>query len=86
MIPTHTSAPSPSAPAIHFEPVTPDDDADLDPKIRALYIGTGGDVYLRSRYGTASVPFPNVPDGTVIDVGPGRLMEATTATDIIALF
>lgn len=74
-------------PARAAEAVTPDDDVDLPNWAKALYIGGAGDLV---------VTLTNMPDGetvTLADHPVGyaplqvkRVLEATTATSIVALF
>ena len=63
--------------------VTPDDDTDLAQVPRALYVGTGGDVAVT--FPSGSVTFTNVPNGTILMIRPLRVLEATTATEILGL-
>ncbi len=63
--------------------VTPDDEADLDPVPRALWVGGGGDVAVTLPSG--DVTLKNVPDGTLLPVRALRVLEASTATEIVAL-
>lgn len=66
--------------------VTPNDAASLTKSSRALYIGTGGDVAVRTTKGT-NLLFANVPNGTFI---PGRFDlvydTGTDADNIVALW
>jgi len=62
--------------------VTPDDDAVLEPGV--LFVGTGGDVAVRT-IGGNEVTFKNVADGSILYVMVDKVMEATTAEDIIIL-
>lgn len=52
---------------------------------RALYIGTGGDVVVTMNSG-ASVTFTAVPGGTVLPIQITQLLDATTATNVLALY
>ena len=71
--------------ATHVEDVTPSDADDLDQVCRALYVGTGGDVAVVMRDGTAAT-FKNVPDGAMLDLRVRRVnATGTTADDIIAI-
>jgi len=62
--------------------VTPDDDAVLESGV--LFVGTGGDVAVRT-IGGNEVTFKNVADGSILYVMVDKVMEATTAEDIIIL-
>ena len=66
--------------------MTPSDADDLPMATKALYIGTGGDLTLRSVESPADVTFRNLPDAAIIDVRV-RAVRATgtTAGDIVAL-
>lgn len=67
--------------------VTPNDSTDISSSlIRALYIGTAGDVTITAVDDSASATFTSVPAGTIIPVSP-KLVKATgtTATGIVGL-
>lgn len=84
--PFAASADSPMAPAENCFAVIPSDSATLATATKALFVGTGGDVALRSLRGTADVIFRNVPDGSVLDVRASAVRATgTTAADIVAL-
>lgn len=84
--PFKNAAESPMAPAEQCFAVTPADGVDLAHATKALFIGTGGDVCLRSIRGEADVLFRNLPSGYVLDVRV-RAVRATgtTATDLVGL-
>ena len=63
--------------------ITPDDDNDLPTLPRGIWVGTGGDVYVTMASG--EVPFLNVPDGTLLSIRPTRVLETSTAADMVAL-
>lgn len=66
--------------------VTPDNDGVFDPVPRALWIGTGGDVAVRTKRGTA-LTLTNVPDGTLLPLSVDQVKATgTTAQDIVALY
>jgi hypothetical protein len=80
-----THAPTPGAPARGAQAVTPDDENDLTPWAKALYVGTAGDVALIPAGGGAAVTLKNHPVG-YLAVQARRLLETgTTAEDIVAL-
>ena len=84
--PFASSADSPIAPAELCFPITPSDTAALQTATKALFVGTGGTVTLRSVRGTADVSFKNVPDGAVLDVRVSAVRATgTTAADIVGL-
>lgn len=53
---------------------------------RGLYIGGAGDVTVILKDDTAAVTFSAVPVGTILPLQVKRLMNATTATLVLALF
>lgn len=73
--------------------VTPNDDADIllsdDSQFSGgpclLYVGTGGDLVVTTAGGDLAI-FANVASGTFLPVHVKRVMEATTANDILALW
>lgn len=72
-------------PAANYAAVTKSDTTDQGP-FRALYIGVTGDVVVsNSLTGSNGVTFKSVPVG-VLPVSGRRVMAATTATDVVALF
>lgn len=66
--------------------VTASDDTNLT-GTRGLYIGGGGDVAVRciNSSGT-TVTFVGVPAGTILPIRVTRVMAATTATSIVAIY
>lgn len=52
---------------------------------KALYIGGAGDVAAQFNDGT-TVTFSAVPVGTILPIRPQRVMAATTASLIVALY
>lgn len=69
----------------HHE-VTPSDSDVYDPPFRAVFVGTGGDVAIKSLGGTTAV-YKNVPDGgTIFCAGTQILDTGTDADDIVAQF
>ncbi|WP_427966473.1 spike base protein, RCAP_Rcc01079 family [Altererythrobacter sp.] len=66
--------------------VTPDDAQDLAMVTKAIYIGLGGDVTLRSVDNTDDVTFANVPTGAILDVRVSAVRATgTTASNIVGL-
>lgn len=79
-------ADSAQAPSRNAIAITPHDANELPLLPKALYIGTGGHVTLRSVDAVADVTFRNVASGQVIDVRARFVRAAgTTASDIVAL-
>lgn len=79
------NAASLAGPATHVFAVAPSDTADLLEAVRALYVGSGGTVSLRTVSG-ATATFLSVPAGSILPVRADRVLQTgTTATDIIGL-
>lgn len=72
------------SPASHAFAITPDDDADLDVSTRAIYCGGDGDLAVITTEGD-SVTFVGVATGAVIPVRVRRVLEASTATNLVGL-
>jgi len=80
------AADSPMAPAERCFTVSPSDSLALPIATKALFVGTGGDVKLRSVNSSEDVVFRNLPDAAVIDVRVSAVRATgTTASDIVAL-
>ena len=71
-------------PASGAAAVTPSDSTVLD--CRALYVGGAGNVVLQMPGRSETVTFSSVPAGTFMPVSARRVMTATTATSIVALY
>jgi hypothetical protein len=77
---------SPIAPASSCFAIVPSDTEELPRATKALYIGTGGTVVLRSLNGSEDVTFTNVPSGGILDVRTRAVRSTgTTAADIVGL-
>lgn len=63
--------------------VVPSDDDDLPQRPQALWIGSTGDLVVEMPSGT--VTFLAVPAGTKIELSAIKVLEATTAEDIVAM-
>lgn len=74
-----------SDPARAVAAVTPGDSTNLGP-VRGLYVGTTGNVVVKTEQTSTAVTFANVPAGTVLPVRANYVMAATTASDIVALY
>lgn len=72
-----------------FRVITKSDSTDLATDataVRGLYVGTGGDLYLKFVSDPATYVMKNVPSGTAIGfIGLSRVMLATTAADILGI-
>lgn len=80
------SVDSAMAPALECFAITPDDTAILPSLTKAIYVGTGGDIVLRSARGEADVTFRNIPSGYILDVRVAAIRATgTTADDIVGL-
>jgi hypothetical protein len=64
--------------------VTPSDSTEIN--CLALYIGGTGNVVVHMPNRDVSVTFSSVPAGTVLPVSARRVLAATTATNIVALY
>lgn len=81
-----SAADSPIAPAERCFAIVPSDSEPLPLATKAIYVGTAGDVTLRSVAGAEDVVFRNLPDGAVLDVRVIAVRATgTTAADIVAL-
>ena len=77
--------PADAAPAQNFAAVTPSDSTVFTNRPRALYVGAAGDIVVQDE-NAVSVTFKAVPGGTVLPIRPLRVMAATSATQIVALY
>lgn len=73
-------------PAVDAITITPSDETDLSAyNIRALYVGTGGNIAILTTSGT-TVVFKNAVSGSVIPCNVNKVFAAsTTASDIVGL-
>jgi hypothetical protein len=66
--------------------ITPDDDNDITYPIRALYVGTGGDLQVILQDDTAETLFANVLGGSCLPLQIKRVMASgTAASDLVGL-
>lgn len=73
-----------TAPAYSITAITASDTAVI-PQTRAIYVGIGGNVKVRSLLGQA-VTFTNVPNGSILPIQVDMVYSTdTTAADIISL-
>jgi hypothetical protein len=68
--------------------IVPNDGADLAAVVRAIWVGTGGDLKVRYAGNDADILLKNVPSGSRL---PGRFSRVfatggTTATDLVGEF
>ena len=79
-------ADAPNLPAGQTFAVAPHDTNALPDVPKALFVGTGGTIVLRSASGQADVTFKNVASGQILPVRASHVRAAgTTAADIVAL-
>jgi DNA-binding beta-propeller fold protein YncE len=71
-------------PARKYVAVTKSDTTVYD--FRALYVGGTGNVVIRAPGSSTSVTFSGVPGGTILPIAGEKVMDATTATNIVALY
>jgi hypothetical protein len=76
-----------TSPAQALVAITKSDATDLTALgIRALWVGTGGDVAIQALNDDDAVTLVNVPDGTLLPVYCKKVMSTnTTASDIVGL-
>lgn len=70
-----------SSSAVRYGAVTPSDTTDLT--FKRLYVGGTGNVVVKNAVDGAAVTFSAVPAGAHLDVSGGRVMAATTATNLV---
>ena len=83
-----TAAGSPAnnpAPGETWVPIVTNDTVDLQPTPRGIWVGGGGTVVVR---GTDNVlgTFLNVPAGSMLPLRATRVMTASTATNMLAVY
>lgn len=67
-------------------PITPSNDTDFKVEARAIFIGVGGDIRIRTQSGN-TVTFKNLVSGYILPVQVVRVYQTgTTASELIALF
>ena len=82
----HASVDSPMAPSEFCFSITPSDIEDLSYATKAIYVGEGGDITLRSLRGNEDVTFRNVSSGMILDVRALAVRATgTTALDLVGL-
>ena len=85
-MPDISFAESPVSPSSNCYAITPSDTAALPLVTKGIYVGTGGDIVLRSYRGEADVIFKNVPSGGIIDVRASQIKATgTTAQDLVGM-
>lgn len=74
------------APARNCFPIVPNDASNLPALPKAIFVGTGGNIAIRSVDGTQDVIFMNVANGTILDVRASIVRATgTTASNMIGL-
>lgn len=61
-------------------------DATVIPPTRALWVGGAGNLSLKFHGGTAAVSIVGVAAGTLLPVNVTQVLDATTATSIVAMY
>lgn len=75
-----------TAPAEESFAITPDDNAELPQVTKALYIGDGGDITLRTSRSATDTVFRNLPTGSILDVRVSAVRASgTTASNLVGL-
>lgn len=75
-----------TAPASELVAVTKSDTTTYSPPLRGVWVGTGGDIAIRTASMAAAVTIANVPDGTLLPVKAIQVMSTNTdASDIVGL-
>ena len=76
------------APAFRAYAATKDDDNDLPFTSRAVYCGGGGSlvVYMEGNSTDTAITFSNVPQGSWLPIRAKRILESSSATDIIVMY
>lgn len=81
----HTAA-SLITPAADCFAIEPQDDGHLPYATKAIYVGTGGDIVLRTVQANSDVAFRNVISGSILDIRVTAIRATgTTAQDIVGL-
>lgn len=84
--PFESAADSPIAPSEFCFAIEPSDTAGLMQATKAIYVGGGGDVTVRTVRADADVTFRNVPSGSILDIRVNAVRSSgTSATDLVAL-
>lgn len=74
-----------SDPSSGFAAVTKSDTTILE-NVRALWVGGAGDLAVQAKAGNPTITFKGVAAGSIVPIKAARVMAATTATDIVALY
>lgn len=73
-----------TAPAVKGRAVTKSDSTIIN--ARTLWVGGTGHVTVTMLEDSDPVTFSNVPAGTLLPISVAKVMDATTATNIVALY
>lgn len=65
--------------------ITKSDSTELDPDLRALWIGGDGDLSILCWGQSAAVTISGVVAGTLLPIKARKVMAATTATNIVGI-
>lgn len=77
---------STTAPSRFSFPITPSDVDEIDRLTKGVYVGTGGNLVVRSVDASQDVTFVNVPSGAILDIRV-RAVRATgtSAANLVGL-
>lgn len=74
------------SPARKCFPIIPSDTAELPVVVKAIYVGTGGDLAVKAADDSQFVILRNMPDGFIIDIRAVAVRATgTSAADIVGL-
>lgn len=80
-----SSVPNKIEPSHEFITITPSDTLDLTHAVRAIYVGSTGNITLLDSNGASHV-FVGIPSGATIAIKPTRIKATgTTASSIVGL-
>lgn len=73
-----------TSPAVAHYAITPDDNADLPVRPRAIYVQTAGSAVLTDKSGT--IVSYDLPAGMVLSIRPVRVLASGTTAQLIAWY
>lgn len=75
---------SPTEPSWDFFAITPHATNPLAVRPRAIYVGSAGNLVVKSQAGT-TVTFVGVLAGTILDISPTHVVDTSTAGNLVGL-